>query len=198
MFPSWAAQAHDVTMVPADLPAHGTKRLRLAPLRGDDAETLRRLTDDPAITGSVHFLPAPFTLADAKALIRCADSGRDCFLGAWSRDSETLIGVVGVHLRGEREIEVGYWIGSAFHGQGFATEAALGVITVLRRQFPDQEVIAECRRANAASWRVLERIGFRPAGSAGQRPGRERLVLPAPTPFGSDALAAEQPKAKQA
>jgi len=167
-------------MAPAGLPAHETSRLRLVPLRGGDAEALRRLTDDPAITGSVHFLPAPFTLADAEALVRCANSGLDCFFGGWSRDSETLIGVVGVHLRGEREIEVGYWIGSAFQGRGLATEATLGVVAVLRRQFPEREIIAECRRANAASWRVLEKIGFRPTEKAGQRPGRELLVLHMP------------------
>ncbi|HJS85473.1 MAG TPA: GNAT family N-acetyltransferase [Acetobacteraceae bacterium] len=160
----------------ADLSVHATNRLRLAPLRHTDAEALRRLTDDPAITGSVHFLPASFTFADADALIRCRDSGRDCFLGAWGRDGETLIGVVGAHLRGESQVEIGYWIGSAFQGQGFATEATLGVIAILRRQFPEREIIAECRRGNVASWRVLEKVGFRPTGEAGQRPGRELLV----------------------
>jgi RimJ/RimL family protein N-acetyltransferase len=77
-------------------------------------------------------------------------------------------------------MEIGYWIGGAFHGRGFATEAALGVITVLRRRFPEREVIAECRPDNKASWWVLEKIGFRPSGEAGQRPGRELLVLKAP------------------
>jgi RimJ/RimL family protein N-acetyltransferase len=164
----------------ADLPAHETHRLRLAPLCQGDAEALRRLTNDPAITGSVHFLPPSFTFSDAEALIRRRDGGRDCFLGAWSRSDETLIGVVGTHLRGANQVEVGYWIGSAFHGQGYATEAALGVIAILRRRFPEREVIAECRRANAASWRVLEKLGFRLTGEAGQRPGRELLVLRAP------------------
>jgi RimJ/RimL family protein N-acetyltransferase len=163
-----------------DLPLHETRRLRLEPLRLEDANALRFLTDDTAITGSVHFLPASFTLADAKALIRCGEGGRDCFLGAGARDGGTLIGVVGAHLRGENQVEVGYWIGSAFQGRGLATEAALGVITVLRRRFPEREVIAECRRANAASWRVLEKVGFRLTGEAGQRPGRELLVLHAP------------------
>jgi RimJ/RimL family protein N-acetyltransferase len=162
------------------LPVHETPRLRLAPLRGEDAEALRLLTDDPAITGSVHFLPASFTPADAEALIRCGDGGRDCFLGAWNRDSEALIGVVGSHLRGGSQVEIGYWISSALHGHGYATEAVLGVITVLRHRFPEREVIAECRRGNAASWRVLEKVGFRPTGEAGQRPGRELLVLRVP------------------
>ncbi len=163
-----------------DLPPCETRRLRLAPLRFGDTEALRLLTDDPLITGSIPFLPTPFTSADAEALIRRNDNGRDCFIGAWDRGDKTLIGVVGAHLRGAVQIEIGYWIGSAFHGQGYATEAALGVITVVRHRFPDREVIAECRRANAASWRVLEKIGFHSTSEAGQRPGRELLVLRAP------------------
>jgi hypothetical protein len=122
----------------ADLPLRETRRLRLTPLRHEDAEALRLLTDDPAIAGSIHFLPAPFTPADAEALIRCRDSGRDCFLGAWKRGSEAWVGVVGTHLRGENQIEVGYWIGSAFHKQGYATEAALGVIPSCGDGFPSE------------------------------------------------------------
>jgi RimJ/RimL family protein N-acetyltransferase len=163
-----------------DLPVQETRRLRLASLRLEDAEPLRRLTDDPAITGVVHFLPAPFTSADAEALIRCGDGDRDCFIGAWNRVDGKLIGVVGAHLRGDDKVEIGYWIGRAFHGRGYATEAALGIIAILRRFFPERAVIAECRPCNKASWRVLEKIGFRASGEAGQRPGRELLILQAP------------------
>ena len=54
----------------ADLPGIETARLSIAGLRGGDAPALRRLTDDPAITAAVDFLPTPFTLQDAEDLIR--------------------------------------------------------------------------------------------------------------------------------
>jgi len=90
-----------------DFPSHETERLRILPLRSTDAEALRALTDDPAVTGAIDFLSSPFQLADAQALIRSNDD-ENCFLGAW--DDAALIGVVGAHARGDDRIEIGYWI----------------------------------------------------------------------------------------
>ena len=159
----------------ADLPALVTARLELAPLRIADAPAFQALTDDSAITGAVHFLASPFTLADAEALIRQREQGRDCFIGAWHREDGDLVGTVGTHLRGGDAIEIGYWIASARHGRGYGGEAAGAVIEMLRRGFPARRILAECRRENAASWRLLERLGFRATGDAGIRPGRELL-----------------------
>lgn len=108
----------------ADLPRIETARLSIDGLAPGDAPSLRRLTDDPAITQAVDFLPTPFTLRDAEDLIRRGRQARgDRFLGAWTnRDAEatipegTLIGVVGTHLRGPGAIEIGYWIGGAARG----------------------------------------------------------------------------------
>jgi hypothetical protein len=36
-----------------------SKRLSLKPLRLDDANALRSITDDPAITGAISFLSSP-------------------------------------------------------------------------------------------------------------------------------------------
>ena len=161
-----------------NLPALETPRLRLVRLRPADASALAVLTDDPLITEAIDFLERPFTREDAAALIRAHGDGRDGFFGVWRADR--LIGVVGAHLRDPSEIEIGYWIGTAFHGQGYATEASGAVIAMLQREFPARRIIAECRRENRASWRVLEKLGFRPTGAAGSRPGRERLAQPPP------------------
>ncbi len=155
----------------------GTARLRLAPLRDQDADALAAITDDPAITGRIDFLPRRFRRSDAVALIRQARTSADCFFGAWDRADGGLVGVVGTHLHGRREIEVGYWIGRGRTGKGFATEALNGVLVELRRRFARRRIVAECRRDNAASWRVLQKSGFRPTGKAGTRPGRRLFVL---------------------
>jgi RimJ/RimL family protein N-acetyltransferase len=152
-----------------------TSRLRIAPLQPADAPALRAITDDPAVIGAIHFLRAPFTLADAEALIRGGIHGVEQFLGVWQ--GETLIGVAGTGRRGAA-IEVGYWFGSRYWGQGFGGEAVGAVVAALRREHPEAAIIAECRRDNRASWRLLERLGFRAAGP-GERPGRELLRLSA-------------------
>ena len=171
----------------SDLPGIETGRLSISPLRPEDAQDLRRLTDDPAITAAVDFLPAPFTLQDAEDLIRSNARGQDRFLGAWRRSTgdeaspdpsgRQLVGVVGTHLRGAGVIEVGYWIGGAARGRGFAFEAVSAILESLRKRFPARTIVAECRPANVASWSLLLKLGFRDTGEEGHRPGRRLLRL---------------------
>lgn len=152
-----------------------TLRLRLEPLRLEDAGALQRITDDPIVISSINFLTAPFTIEDARALIHGGEG--DVFYGAWQSTTGELVGVVGTHLVGGHEIEIGYWMATRFAGQGYASEAARGVIDLMRSAHPSRTIFAECRPQNVASWRVLEKLGFRPTGEDGHRDGRKRLVL---------------------
>ena len=153
-----------------------TARLSLRLLHPTDAAEVQQMTDHPVITDLIHFLPQPFTIADAARMIRGAGDGRDCFVGAWCRNGE-LVAIVGTHLHGEHEVEIGYWVRADRHGQGYATEAASAIVGALRQAFPHRQVVAECRAENSASWHVLEKLGFRASGEKGQRPGRLRLIL---------------------
>ena len=109
-----------------ELPVIETARLRLAPLRDADAEAIWLLTDDPAITARVDILPTPFTIAHARRLIDVGKGdGREGFFGVWDRREGRLVGVVGTELRGDDQVEIGYWVGSAFQGRGYAAEAAV-------------------------------------------------------------------------
>ena len=169
----------------ADLPGLETARLSITALQPADAQALRRLTDDPAITAAVDFLPTPFTLQDAEDLIRSGARGQDRFLGVWQRSDGAvavpepsagdLVGVVGTHLRGVGVIEIGYWIGGAARGRGFAFEAVSAIIAALSGRFPARTMVAECRPANVASWGLLVKLGFRDTGEEGHRPGRRLL-----------------------
>ncbi len=163
----------------AALPPVETARLTTALLGPGDAAELQALTDDPAITGAIHFLASPFTRADAERLVRGDCYGVERFFGARLRDdTRALVGVIGGGLRGADEIEIGYWFGARFWGRGFASEAVGGFLALLKREFAGRRIVAECRRDNEASWRLLHRLGFRPSGEAGERPQREKLTLP--------------------
>ena len=161
----------------ADIAGLETARLSLRPLAPDDAPALRALTDDPAITGAVDFLPAPFTLADARTLILSGRRDEDRFFGAWAREGRGLFGVVGTHLRGTEAVEIGYWVGGAARGRGIATEAVSGIVGLLSRRFPRRTIVAECRPGNVASWGLLTKLGFRDTGEEGHRPGRRLMAL---------------------
>ena len=154
-----------------------TARLRLRHLEPKDAAPLRDITDDPAITSVIQFLKSPFTLSDALELIKNRASGVDCFLGVWIRESDRLAGVVGAGFTDGGELEIGYWIGTAFQRAGYAQEVGRALLERLARQFPDRSIIAVCKRDNHASWHILEKLGFKATGEPGHRPGRERFVL---------------------
>jgi len=153
---------------------HETERLTVRPLCSAVSAALQRLTDDPAITSRIIFLSSPFTLADAEALIGRNDR-ENCFLGVWQ--NETLIGVVGTHLRGSDQLEIGYWFGTHFHRRGYATEAVSAILAELRQLYPARQIIAQCKLDNAPSWNLLHKLAFRPAAEQGDRPGRVLLML---------------------
>ncbi|MBM6575754.1 GNAT family N-acetyltransferase [Microvirga sp. SRT01] len=151
-----------------------TPRLHIRPFGSDEAGDLRRLTDHPAITGPIDFLSSPFDDDAAVALI-ARNGEEECFLGLW--DGDDLVGCVGVHLRAGERIEIGYWIDAARHGRGYASEGVAAVLHALQGAHPDRRIVAECRPANLASWRLLHKLGFRDTGEAGDRIGRALLML---------------------
>ncbi|WP_039392849.1 GNAT family N-acetyltransferase [Novosphingobium sp. MBES04] len=157
----------------ATLPQITSARLSIRPLLINDVDDLAGMTDDPAITDVIHFLPSPFTRSDAFALIGQNDD-RNCFLGAFLDGG--LIGVVGTHLHDEDRLEIGYWIASRHQRQGFALEAVSNVISRIRELYPKRQITAECRIGNEASWALLHKLGFRSVGRPGDRPGRELLI----------------------
>lgn len=154
-----------------------TPRLELRPLIEADAAALRAITDDPAVIAAISFLRAPFTLTDARTLIAMNRGDNDLFRGCWHPADSVLVGVIGAHRTERGDIEIGYWIGTRYQGQGYAGEAARAVLDRLGTDHPTVRIFAECHPDNRASWHILERLGFRATGEAGKRPGRLRLNL---------------------
>ncbi len=159
-----------------DLPPVLTDRLCLRPLKHADADPFRAMTAEPAILAAIHFLSAPFSIADAERLILGDGDGRDCFWGVWLRDEHLLLGTVGTHLRSAEGIEIGYWFAAAARGRGLASEAVRGIVRTLADAYPHRRIYAECKPENQASWRLLEKLGFKLAGGKGHRPGRKLFV----------------------
>ena len=158
------------------LPPIETPRLFLRPCRIGDAGQFRAMTDESSITSAVDFLPSRFELQDAERLITGDGDGRDCFWGVWLNGDGDMIGSVGTHLREPDAIEIGYWFATRVHNRGVATEAVTAVLAALSSAYPRHAIFAECRPENTASWRLLEKVGFRAEGSDGLRMGRKRLV----------------------
>jgi len=60
--------------------------------------------------------------------------------------------------------ELGYWLGVAYWGRGFATEAARAVIDYVFGDLECEALQSGARVSNPASRRVLEKCGFQWTG----------------------------------
>jgi RimJ/RimL family protein N-acetyltransferase len=154
--------------------ALSTDHCRITPLFADDARALSAITDE-TVTSQVHFLPTPFTEADARALI-AGSGGGDVFHAVRDEDGLDLNGVIGVHRRGAQEYEIGYWFAARARGRGIATEAVRAVVDALAASRPGCSIVAECHPDNERSRALLRRVGFVPTGLMGRRPGRMLLA----------------------
>lgn len=63
--------------------------------------------------------------------------------------------------RTARQGEIGYVFSPGFQGKGYATEAMQAVLGVGFEQVGLHRISATCDVRNAASWRVMERLGMR-------------------------------------
>ena len=79
-----------------------------------------------------------------------------------SKDTQDVVGCCGLrpYNLDEHIYELGFHISSKFWGQGYATEAARGVIDYAFRELNASKLFAGHNPANAVSRRVLEKLGF--------------------------------------
>ena len=106
----------------------------------------------------------------ARAFLQDAATSPFCPPGQWfqlgiaERDSDALIGDIGVQLHGGAGLlaEIGFTLAPAAQGRGLATEAVGAVVAWLLAQAPAQRVVAVADTRNLASLRLLQRLGLRP------------------------------------
>ena len=91
-------------------------------------------------------------------------------------DGSRLVGCVGL-VGADRGAELVYWIAPEHWGQGYASEAARALLR-LARTLGHRQIAAMQFQDNAASGRVLEKIGFRPTDETCRRlcPARGTLA----------------------
>jgi len=104
---------------------------------------------------------------DAAAYLRSQaelplQSGGWRMLAVEERCRQGIIGEVGVCIHTDRdEGDIGWWLNSAWQGRGLAVEAARGLTEWCFTTGGLRRITAHCLAENAASLRVLERIGMR-------------------------------------
>jgi len=148
-----------------------TERLIIRNWRDDDAQPLAEIGSDVRF---VRYLQGrPWTIDDAVGMIsNCRKVEEAIGATLWAledREDGALVGYCGLGVTNAScvradLIEIGWGIERSRWGRGLATEAAAAVLSLGRRRFESSRLVAKCHADNAASERVMVRIGLRRAG----------------------------------
>src|SRR5665213_120291 len=87
----------------------------------------------------------------------------------FSTDGDTLLGgltMAQIQRGVSQSATIGYWMGKAYAGKGFMTAAVRSVVTFAFDSLHLNRVDAACLPHNAASIRLLEKVGFQREGYA--------------------------------
>ena len=143
-------------------PTLQTKRLTLRMFEPADAAALYAYSQNPHVGPPAGWAPHR-SLEESRQIVRRFIIHGDVW-AIVERNTGHLIGTIGLHADGKREVEnarnLGYALDEAYWNRGYATEAAR---EVLRFAFFDLKcpVVSVCRFPdNAQSARVIEKLGF--------------------------------------
>jgi ribosomal-protein-alanine N-acetyltransferase len=146
------------------MPILETERLKLRPLEMGDTGIMTTLLNDEQITSMMDEYPFPYPESEARAVVRWSQKapreGKGYGFAIIRKEDSQFIGAIFLKLYTSVP-EIGYWIGRAYWGQGYASEAARGVLRYGFEVFKFHRMSAYCLDRNASSQRVLEKIGMR-------------------------------------
>jgi [ribosomal protein S5]-alanine N-acetyltransferase len=139
-----------------------TSRLSLRPLLPTDASRIADLGGDWDVARMTGRIPYPYTQDAALHWVSGLADGEVVF--GIDHDAE-LIGICGFSPKGDGSAELGYWIGKAYWGQGFATEAAEALMDYGYTKGGVKRFTCCHFTDNPGSARVAAKLGFRATGT---------------------------------
>lgn len=139
-------------------PVLETERLVLRAPRMSDAAAIALAANDRRIAENTVRIPSPYGIAEAEEFITHATGDAEGTTLVIVLQDE-VIGACGLTPR-DGGPELGYWLGVAHWGRGYATEAARAVIDYAFGDLGCESLQSGARVTNPASRRVLEKCGF--------------------------------------
>lgn len=146
---------------------------RLEPLHVRHVAALATLAGAPDLAEEAEELARGQGAAWVTRSQAAAREGRELRFTVLAGDE--VAGLVSLLALAPRTATLAYWIGAPHRGRGLATTAARQALGYAARRLAVEQVQARVRAGNAASARVLEKLGFRAAPGAADGP--TRLVL---------------------
>ena len=146
-----------------------TPRLKIRPIAAGDVDALHPIAADPAVSRLLSW-SAHVDREQTRAWVQSVIDQRAAGTAiTWAIEREgQLIGCIGLSgitwtFRAWRidRAELGYWLGQSHWGQGLMTEAALAATRWAFETLGLHKITIGCIEGNAASQKIIERIGYR-------------------------------------
>lgn len=154
----WTTKSRDATPKPIR-----TRRLVLRALALSDAPQMARLAGDWDVARMTSRIPYPYSAALAEQWMQALEPGEE--VRAITLEG-ALIGAVGYMPQPDGAAEIGYWIGKAWWGQGYATEAGRALVRHCFTKRGYTRLTCAHFVDNPASCRVIRKLGFTPIDEA--------------------------------
>ncbi|MEO9527075.1 GNAT family N-acetyltransferase [Roseibium sp.] len=148
-----------------------TERLCLTRPRVDDLDRYAELLGDYEVCKMLSRVPYPYDRDEGRARLLGAQDSWRAFEKAedLTFQIEHQGEVIGCFAfkKLQQTPEIGYWLGSAYWGKGFMSEAARAAMVWLFENTDHTRVACEAMIDNPASIRLAEKIGFRKVAEVG-------------------------------
>lgn len=144
-----------------------TERLKLRPPQVTDAPVIASLAHNPKIAAMTATIPYPYPLSAAQEWIEHVEDSRQRGLVAayliCRQSDEQVMGVISLRVMTTNEVNLAYWLGEPYWGQGFCSEAAHTLLNMAKTQKIGL-IIAKHLAGNTPSQAVIRRLGFQMIG----------------------------------
>ena len=144
-----------------------TERLILRGWRRDDRAAYHAIKSDPLVMATLGDLPS--RVDSERTLQGLIDAERQHGFTFWAmerRDDGALIGYAGLlptpaETPVAGEVEIGWGLGSAHWGQGYAREAAVATLDWAWANTKSRRLVGITTPGNERSWGLMQRLGMR-------------------------------------
>ncbi|HEX6804193.1 MAG TPA: GNAT family protein [Terriglobales bacterium] len=142
-----------------------TQRLVLRSWNQSDIPELVPLIGTREVAATTLRIPHPYREEHAREFLSSIAKENELRLSVRLRRDGRLVGGIGLHPNAPHQhAELGYWLGVPFWGNGYASEAARAVVRYGFEQIQFHRIFASHFEGNAASARVLQKLGMRREG----------------------------------
>jgi ribosomal-protein-alanine N-acetyltransferase len=137
-----------------------TQRLRIRSFQPNDWQAVYDYTSDPAVM--LYIPEGSFTPEQAKAFVADNIGEQARAVAVLLKRVDMLLGHMVFHpWFAPQTYEIGWVFNRAYHGHGYATEAAMALLRYGFETLHLHRIIATAQPENVASWRVMEKLGMR-------------------------------------